>query len=430
MIHILINISFAIFAGFGIKSIYEISRNKTSADKFISAGRYIFPLLALPVVFSVIGFESYYHSLVKNSPLYEKIIQQGANPQQAQMYLKQVSEIAYSNVKSEMLIIGFLLILSYMLCYYYVKGKIKYVLMVSGLTFLMIFDLWHIDLKTLHWDNKTDMESYFRTPDWADWLLKNDPETYKYRILHIKGNMPVRENSTAYWRLHNVYGYQGAKMRIYQDFDDVVGIYNPTAWDITNVKYIISSDPVSDSLLIPVFRGSKNIYRNALHQPRAYFVKEVKQLSGLEILNKIKSAEANLKETAFIEKSLSNPIEPADMNAKADITSYGIHNITIDAEASGNNFLFISEVFYPEGWKAFINGSETEVYKTNYLYRGVIVPPGKHRIEFKYESPAYENGRKICVGTNIFMLAVFVVGMALFLKNRKSVMGNSTVRAD
>ncbi|MCX7878509.1 MAG: YfhO family protein [Ignavibacteria bacterium] len=419
MIHILINVSFAILAGYGIKSIFEIGRDRISSQKFLSSAKYMFSILAFPVLISVIGFDSFYESQVMSSPLAEKISQQGANPQQIRQYLEQVSEIAYSNVKSEMLVIGLLLLASYGLCYLYVKGSLKYLYMVAGLVLLMITDLWHIDLKTLHWDNKTDMETYLKTPDWAEWILKNDPETYRYRVLNLQNGQPVRENTLAYWRLQNLYGYQGAKMRIYQDFDDVVNISNPNAWDITNVKYIISNEAYSDTALTQVFKGSKYVFLNKNYKPKAFFVKEVRTSDGLGILNSIKNREVNLSETAFTEKPLPVSINPPDSTVKAEIISYGIHNITIEVNASGNNFLFISETFYPPGWKAYIDGNETEIFKTNYLYRGIIVPQGKHKIELKYESSTYETGRMITLGTNVFMLIVFLGSALLWLIKRK-----------
>lgn len=419
MIHILINVSFAILAGYGIKSVIEIAKDKTSSKKFLNSGKYISSMLALPLIISIIGFESFYSSQVMSGPLSQKIIQQGANPQQAQQYLKQVSEIAYSNVKSEMLIISFLLLAAYGLCYMYVKGSLKYVFAAGGIILIMIIDLWHIDLKTLHWDNKTEMETYFRTPDWAEWILKNDPETFRYRILNLQNGQPVRENTPAYWRLQNVYGYQGAKMRIYQDFDDVVGISNPNAWDITNVKYIISNEQYSDTTLTQVFKGSKYVFLNKNYKPKAYFVNEVKVSDGLDILNKIRQAEVNLSKTAFTEKPLPQSISRPDSSAKAEIISYGIHDIVIETETTGNNFLFLSETFYPPGWKAFIDGTETEIFKTNYLYRGIIVPQGKHKIEFRYKSDAYETGRSLTVGTNIFMLTILAGTILIWLIRKK-----------
>jgi hypothetical protein len=202
MIHIIINIAFVILAGFGIKSIIEISKDKSSSARFINGGKYMFPLLFLPILISIIGFEGYYSSAVSSGPLAVKIQQQGANAQQVQQYISQITQIAYSNVKSEMLIVGLLLVLTYAVCYFFIKDKIKYQFFLLALIILAMFDLWHIDFKTLHWDNKTDTENIYKAPDYVDYVLKNEKDLNSFRVLNLQNGAPVRENTLAYWRLH------------------------------------------------------------------------------------------------------------------------------------------------------------------------------------------------------------------------------------
>nr|HMQ79706.1 hypothetical protein [Ignavibacteria bacterium] len=337
MIHILINVAFVILAAFGLRSVIEITKDKAKSAGFLSSAKFIFPILALPFVLSVIGFQDYYSSQVASSPLVQKLTQQGANQQQIQQYVSQISQIAYDNVKSEMIFVSLLLLAAFALCYFYIKGSIKYQLFLLAIILVTIIDLWHIDFKTLHWDNNTDIESYFKTPDYVDWILKNEKNTYDFRVLNLQKGQPVRENTLAYWRLQNNYGYQGAKLRIYQDMDDVVGLTNPAAWRLMSTKYIITDQPYNDSMFTTVFKGSKYVLLNNNFYPKAFFVKNTKTATGLEILNTIKTGTVNPQETAFLEKDPGVKIDAADSSAIAQITAYDIHSITIDAEASGNN---------------------------------------------------------------------------------------------
>lgn len=418
MIHILINVAFVILAGYGIKTIIDVTKDKAQSQRFLNAGKFIFPILALPILISIIGFQGYYTEQVQTSPLIQKIQGQGANAQQIQQYIGQISQIAYDNVKSEMLIVGFLLLMAYAVCYFYVKGNVKYQLFGLGLIVIMMIDLWHIDYKTLHWDNKGNMEAAFKAPDYVDWILKNDPNTNDYRVLHMNGGQPVRENTLAYWRLQNVYGYQGAKLRIYQDLDDVVGMANPSAWSIMNMKYIITDQPYQDSIFTPVFKGSKYILRNNEFNPKAFFVNSFQVTDGLTMLNAIKEPTFEPRKLSYLEKDPGIKIDAADSTAKAQVTSYDIHNITIDAEASGNNLLFVSEVFYPD-WKVYIDGNPAEILKMNYTFRGVVVPKGKHKIEFKFEPTTYYTGKNISMGTNFVLIAIFAVAIGGMLMKRK-----------
>jgi hypothetical protein len=420
MIHILINVAFVILAGYGIKTIIDLTKDKARSSKFLSSGKFMFPILALPILISIIGFQDYYTSQVQSGPLVQKLQQQGANPQQIQQYIGQISQVAYDNVKSEMLLVGLLLLAVYAVCYFYLKGNIKYQLFGFALVILMMIDLWHIDYKTLHWDNKTDNEAYFKTPDYVDWILKNEPNTYDFRVLNLNKGQPVRENTLAYWRLQNIYGYQGAKLRIYQDVDDVVGTTNPNAWALMSTKYIITDQPYNDSMFTPVFQGSKYILRNNEFNPKAFFVNSYKVGAPMEILTAIKDGTFDPKEMAYLEKDPGVSIDAADSTAMAKITSYDIHNIVIDAESSGNNLLFVSEVFYPD-WKVYIDDQPAEILKTNYLFRGVVVPQGKHKIEFKFEPETYYAGKSISMGTNFVLIAIFAAALGgMYLKRRKS----------
>ncbi len=420
MIHILINVAFVILAAFGIKSVIDITKDKILSAGFLKSSKYIFLILALPILFSLIGFQDYYASQVSSSPIVQKLTQQGATAQQIQQYLTQnVIAPAYDNVKSELLIVGLLLLAAFGMCYMYVKGSVKYQLFLLAIILLTIIDLWHIDFKTLHWDNKTDIEANFKTPDYVDWILKNEKNTYNFRVLHLEKGQPVRENTLAYWRLQNNYGYQGAKLRIYQDMDDIVGMTNPAAWKLMSTKYIITDQPYNDSMFTTVFnKGSKYVLLNNKFYPKAYFVKNTKTAGGLEILNAIKDGTTDPKETAFLEKDPGVKIDAADSTAKVQITNYGIHNITLDAEASGNNLLYLSEVYYPD-WKVYIDGQPAEILKTNYLFRGVVVPKGKHKIEFKFEPKTYYMGKNISMGTNILLAAIFGVALGGMYFSRK-----------
>jgi hypothetical protein len=419
MIHIIINLSFVILAGFGIKSILELVKDKIKSEKFIKAGRYVFPILALPILISIIGFEGYYSSQVANSPLIQKLQQQGAKAQQISQYTQQVATIAYDNVKSEMMLISIILLAGYAACYFYLKGKIKYQFFLAGLILLTLIDLWHIDFKTLHWDNKTDNEGVFKTPDYVDWVLKNEKSTDEFRVLELNQGSPQRSNTPAYWRLHSMYGYQGAKLRIYQDMDDVAQLTNPFVINLMNTKYIFTDQPMADSNYQQVYKGTKLIYLNKTALPKAYFVSEFKTASGLEILTNIRDGKFDPKKTAFLEKDPGVKIDAADSTLKVNVTGFSIHNISLDAEALGNNLLVLGEVYYPAGWKAYIDGNETEIFKTNYLFRSIIVPKGKHKIEFKFYPETYYKGKSLAIGGNILLILVFIVGAGGIIIQKK-----------
>jgi hypothetical protein len=170
-----------------------------------------------------------------------------------------------------------------------------------------------------------------------------------------------------------------------------------------------------------VFRGKKFVLQNKNVLPKAFFVSSYKVADGLEILNNIKNRNFNPKQVAFFERDPGLKIDSPDSTTQAQITDYKYHEIDIEAAASGNNLLFLSEVYYPAGWRAYIDGSETEIYKTDYVFRSIEVPKGKHRIEFKFYPETYYTGKKISMGANILLFAIFGVGIGGVLLKKKKV---------
>jgi uncharacterized membrane protein YfhO len=91
--------------------------------------------------------------------------------------------------------------------------------------------------------------------------------------------------------------------------------------------------------------------------------------------------------------------------------------VTYSSNAPSNQFAVFSEIYYKEGWKAFVDGKETPIAKVNYVLRGLPLAAGNHTIEFRFEPEGYLRGKTV---TTIFsvLLVLLVVG-ALFMEWRK-----------
>jgi uncharacterized membrane protein YfhO len=92
----------------------------------------------------------------------------------------------------------------------------------------------------------------------------------------------------------------------------------------------------------------------------------------------------------------------------------------MNVTATGNNLLFLSESYYPNGWKAYLDGSETPIYRLDYLFRGVVVPAGTHRLEMKFEPRSYAMGKNLSLGMNVVLLAALVFGGFDYWKRKKT----------
>jgi uncharacterized membrane protein YfhO len=126
---------------------------------------------------------------------------------------------------------------------------------------------------------------------------------------------------------------------------------------------------------------------------------------------------------AVVEKAPSVACTRPD-STQAAITEYKSRSITIKAYASSTALLVLSEVYYPAGWKATIDGTETEILRTNSVLRSVVVPPGDHTVVFSFNPPVYAAGYTISnVAWGIALLCV-LIGLWQVPAVRERIRGN------
>ena len=93
------------------------------------------------------------------------------------------------------------------------------------------------------------------------------------------------------------------------------------------------------------------------------------------------------------------------------IGKYRPNYISIDAELVKPGFLFLSDSYYP-GWKAYVDGRETKIYRANFMFRAVALDRGAHKIEFVYDPLSFKLGMVISIFT--------IFGLALAWRSLKS----------
>ena len=79
-------------------------------------------------------------------------------------------------------------------------------------------------------------------------------------------------------------------------------------------------------------------------------------------------------------------------DSTARLVSYSPERIVVTAEITRPCLLVFSELYYPRGWKAFVDGEETSIYRTNYAFRSVYLEPGKHTVEMAYRAEGLWSG--------------------------------------
>lgn len=281
----------------------------------------------------------------------------------------------------------------------YLKRSIKKGMFAFGMLAILVIDLLIISTKFIDPKPKTDFERVF-APDATVRFLKSDASLF--RILPLGGLF--QDNSWMYHTIQSLGGYSPAKLKIYQEMldsclyrsqDPSSPYFNRNIVSMLNAKYVIVPGqlPNTDMRVVNVDQAKQLVtYENPHVLPRAWFVDEVVIAANKrEVFANLNSPAFNPRIRAVLESPPSTRPVKSDSTA-VQLTAFQTHTITLSAFCTHPSLLVLSEVYYPAGWKAFIDGVETEIYKTNYVLRSVVVPPGRHAVEFRFEPAVYRQG--------------------------------------
>ncbi|MEO6725258.1 MAG: YfhO family protein [Blastocatellia bacterium] len=140
------------------------------------------------------------------------------------------------------------------------------------------------------------------------------------------------------------------------------------------------------------------IYENQRALPRVWLTTQAEAVTSEESLRRIRGQSEiafNPKITALLETTPETlrGLSGGELGAeeKAQIIRYESNNLVIETNATQQTVLVVSEMNYP-GWEAKVDGQHANIWTTDYLLRGVILPAGKHRVEMRYTAPAARNG--------------------------------------
>lgn len=288
--------------------------------------------------------------------------------------------------------------------YFMIKKKlqIKTALIVLG---VMIFvDLMSVNIRYLNKENYVAKENVNFQMSGIDRQIKQD--TSYFRVLNLAGNV-FNENQTS--AFHNsVGGYSAAKLLIYQDLIEhqLSNNINPTVVNKLNAKYVIQRDPQS---------GQPRLIANPEAAGAAWIAKDIQFVASPKDMMSALTAATEVDKVIAYEKDKGNINMPNLMDSTASIQL--IHNnndyILYQSKTAAPQFAVLSEVYYPGGWKAFIDGQETTIFNVDYALRGINIPAGEHKIELKFEPESYYGSQsmtKLASGVTLLLLLGAIYG--------------------
>jgi hypothetical protein len=182
-----------------------------------------------------------------------------------------------------------------------------------------------------------------------------------------------------------------------------------------NVRYVLlpagSTLPVGAGLRRVWEDADVTVYENTRAYPRVFFAESVEATTdAAAVLRTVTSDGFSGRERALVETTddlrISDTADPQDTVA---ISAWTPNRFEVMSSTATRRLLVLSEMDFP-GWEAKVDGAATPVYRTNYLFRGVVVPPGRHSVEFSYRPRTVPIGAAVSALACLAALAIVAAG--------------------
>ena len=294
--------------------------------------------------------------------------------------------------------------------WFYLKNKLASQTAVLAVGFLVVADLFFIDKNYVNGDDflaAREVEMPFQeTP--ADGQILQD--TTHYRVFEVDGNL---SSSRASYFHHSIGGYHAAKpRRMQQLFDYQITKNNMEVLNMLNVKYIIQTDE----------KGNELPLQNPDINGNAWFVSAVKWVNSADAEMKALS-QLDSKNTAIVNKTefgtlLKERSFAKDSTASIQAIDYKPNAIRYQSQNAQKGLAVFSEMYYAEGWNAYIDGKKTPHIRVDYVLRALEIPAGNHTVEFKFEPEVVQKGSTIALYSSAGMLVLIALG--LYYERRKT----------
>ncbi|WP_196890147.1 YfhO family protein [Aureivirga sp. CE67] len=232
-----------------------------------------------------------------------------------------------------------------------------------------------------------------------------------YRVANFLLN-PMNDGSTSYFH-KSIGGYHAAKPGRYQElYDFHIAKKNLQVLNMINTKYFIDVDQERR----PQIQINEEANGNAWFVDKVDFVKNANE----EILA---LSNFDSKTTAIVDERFKKDLEGIqimkDSTATISLTNYKANELTYESNTTKPQVAIFSEAYYKNGWNAYVDGQKTPIFRADYVLRGIVVPAGKHKVEFKFEPQVIKTGNTITL-ISYALLILIPLGWYFVEKKKKT----------
>lgn len=306
-----------------------------------------------------------------------------------------------------------LVLLSAGTIFLFLKKKISQNLTIIVFAVLLLFDLVSVDRQYVNNDNFTSalrVDKPYQV-NAADKEILKDKE--HFRVLDMSSEGQRKPGRASYFH-NSLLGYHAAKLGRYNDLlDFYVYENNLNVLNMLNTKYIIAQD---ENGIFPYTNPDAN--GNAWFISRLKIVtdanKEIKALDSLDtktvaVIRDELVSENDLKQNYSIDSKASIQLK----EVKPNYLKYESRNLY-------DGLAVFSEIYYEQGWNAYLNGNLVPHFRVNYVLRALEIPKGNHTVEFKFEPKVVETGSKVALASSVILGLLLLLGLFYEIKRRQT----------
>lgn len=298
------------------------------------------------------------------------------------------------------------------LIWFFIKKKLNKKLFVTLLIAIVIADMVPVALRHVNHSMFNQSESVANSSPMtdADRQILQDTDI-NYRVVNL-GVSTFNDATTSIYH-RSVGGYFAAKPRRYQDIiDRHLTKMNMSVYNMLNTKYMI----VPDEKIGQTVKVNADAYGNAWIVDGINFVSTPNE--EIDALNSV-----DLKTKAVVSNEFKDIANKANFETdSSDVithTQYKANRMVYKTSLSKDRLVVFSEIYYPKGWTAYIDGVETPYFRANYILNAMVIPSGDHEIVFEFMPPHYSTIKIIATGSSILLIVLLAIGLIITVRKRK-----------
>ena len=299
------------------------------------------------------------------------------------------------------------------LLWFYIKKPFETKWLGIALTALIVVDLWPVDKRFCNDSNfvpQKERDAAFRILPYEQELLQSDKGYY--RVMNLTTNTFNDARSSYY--LKSIGGYSAAKLRRYQDLiDEHISKMHMPVLNMLNAKYIITKDR----------DGSAFPYLNREALGNCWLVDSLVAVNTAnaesDALMNLDLSRVAVYDCTFEDNQNLPACGAPSTNDRIELTDFNPKRLQYHASVAAQRMAVFSEIYYPFGWKAYIDGERADIYRVNYMLRAVAIPAGEHDILMEFDPDSVRKGNILSLSLFAVFILTLIGTVVYYFRNRK-----------